>query len=134
MSFWVEVFEMVNIIHIYTLAPFFQMVVNLLTHPLVRQLVYQVFCTRYFWQIYLKEKSLQFHKLQPHRKLPLLYPVGWYFSYTTEFPCCKGMIFLRVGLCWNILFLIVSDVARIWWNYLIVFCLLRNKSVLYRLS
>ena len=43
----------------------------------------------------LKETSPQFHKPQPHRKLPLLHEIGWCFSFATEFPCSKGVIFWR---------------------------------------
>ena len=85
----------------------------------------------YFCQIYLlsyfKEASLQFHKLQLHRKLQLLHQKGCSFSFATEFSCCKGVIFLCVGQYWNLLFLSVRAAARSWLNRLIAFCLLRNK-------
>ena len=70
----------------------------------------------YFCQIYLlsylKETSLQLHNFEPHRKLPLLHQKGWGFSFAREFSGCKGVIFLRVGYAWNLLFLFARATAR----------------------
>ena len=60
----------------------------------------------------MKETSLQLHNFQPHLKLPLLHQKGWCFSFAREFSGCKGVIFLRVGYAWNLLFLFARATVR----------------------
>ena len=93
----------------------------------------KLFLSNLFAKLFKRNKPTS-SQLQPHRNIPLLHQKGWCFSFATELSYCKGVIFLCVGKYWNLLFLFVHVAAGSWCNHLIAFCLLRNKSLLYRIS